>query len=405
MLRGILDVNGKKDIRKQTYQWAKTMSFLPGMLAKETWHTEQVVALMDDFCKEKWYWKFSDSVKSYFREWDLKDWKLKIDALITELDSRWSLEKMEAFENYSKSEFLSKPFAKNSPLWKLQESALKTDIENIDNSLLDNPLVANSWWLLSNINVVDDRILFKNWEFEWKDPDERNNRKEFWIKIKDEINMKSPNSVEDLSLLLKQYFSRFRFSDREEIYKWIKTASERRKEIWKEKFYENDEHIKDSMWVIWPREIESIIRYAFKWHTMYNRFNSRLPDELNDVLDAFQDKFEKAFQNNLFEDPEIVQKVFDISNMDNIKPYWLWSWSRYNRAVTGREYVIDDEEWSWDSIKKIKNRVKRNFTSWNFINKKIADMENSFKRLPDKQYKSYTNATLNDLMDRFSDSP
>jgi hypothetical protein len=46
-----------------------------------------------------------------------------------------------------------------------------------------------------------------------------------------------------------------------------------------------------------------------------------LPDELNDVLDAFQDKFEKAFQNNLFEDPEIVQKVFDISNMDNIKPY------------------------------------------------------------------------------------
>jgi hypothetical protein len=36
MLSGILDVNGKKDLRKQTYQWAKTMSFLPGMLAKET---------------------------------------------------------------------------------------------------------------------------------------------------------------------------------------------------------------------------------------------------------------------------------------------------------------------------------------------------------------------------------
>jgi hypothetical protein len=36
MLSGILDVNGKKDLRKQAYQWSKTMSFLPGMLAKNT---------------------------------------------------------------------------------------------------------------------------------------------------------------------------------------------------------------------------------------------------------------------------------------------------------------------------------------------------------------------------------
>jgi hypothetical protein len=104
----------------------------------------------------------------------------------------------------------------------------------------------------------------------------------------------------------------------------------------------------------------------------------------------------------MFEKPEIISEVFDI-NSENIQPYWLWSWSRYNRAVTGREYVIDDEESSWDLKKKAKNRVKRNFTSWNFINKKIADMENSFKRLPAKQYKSYTNATVNDLMSRFYD--
>ena len=403
MLSGVLDINGKKGLRKQTYQWAKSMSFLPGMLAKETWHSEQVVVLLDDFCQENWYWKFSESVKSYFHAWDLKNWKLKIDNLIDELDSRWNLEKMQNFEKYSKSEFLSKPFAKGSVLWNLQESALKTDIENIDNSLLDNPLVANSGWLLSNINVVDDRILFKNWEFEWKDPDERNNRKEFWIKIKDEINMKNANSVEDLSLLLKQYFSRFRFSDREEIYKWIKTASRRREEIWKEKFYENDSHIKDSMWIIWPREIESIIRYAFKWHTMYNRFNGRLPDELNDVLDAFQHKFDEAFNNNMFENLDIISKVFYIANAENIQPYWLWSWSKYNWAVTGREYSIE-EEWGWKTEKEIKTRVKRNFISWNFINKKIADMENSFKKLPDKQYKSYTNSTLNDLMSRFYDA-
>ena len=399
MLSGVLDMNGKKDLRKQTYQWAKTMSFLPGMLAKNTWHSQQVATLLDDFCQERWYWKFSDSVKSYFRESDLKNWELKIDNLIKELDSWWTVEKMEDFEKYSKSEFPSKVFPENSVLKKLQDSTLDTGMENIDNSLLDNPLVANSWWLLSNINVVDDRMLFKNW---WKDPDEKNNRKEFWIKIKNEINSKNANNLEDAKFLLNQYFNRFRFSDREEIYKWIKTASERRKEIWKEKYYENDEHIRDSMWVIWQKEIESIIRYTFKWHTMYNRFNGRLPDELNDVLDAFQDKFQDAFNNNMFERPEIISEVFDI-NSENIQPYWLWSWSRYNRAVTGREYVIDDEESSWDLKKKAKNRVKRNFTSWNFINKKIADMENSFKRLPAKQYKSYTNATVNDLMSRFYD--
>ena len=30
-------------------------------------------------------------------------------------------------------------------------------------------------------------------------------------------------------------------------------------------------------------------------------------------------------------------------------------------------------------------------------------MESSFKKLPDKQYKKYTNATVNDLMSRFYD--
>ena len=406
MLSGVLDINGKKDLRKQTYQRAKTMSFLPGMLAKETSHSEKVALLLDDWS----WWDFSRNVKSYFREWDLIKWNLKIDwddGLIAQLDSRWTVDKMKDFEKYSKSDFLSKSFPKDSVLWKLQVSALNTDMENIDNSLLNNPLVANSWWLLSNINVVDDRILFKNWEFEWKDPDERNNRKEFWIQINKEIRQKNANNLEDVKLLLNQYFNRFKFSDREEIYKWVKTASNRKWEIWKEKFYQNEEWFKDSMWVISEKEIESIIRYAFKWHTMYNRFNGRLPDELNDVLDAFQDKFQQAFTNNMFERPEIISEVFDIGNAGNIQPYWLWSWSKYNWAVTGREYIIDDEGWTWDpkdARKKERNRVKRNFTSWNFINKKIADMENSFKKLPDKQYKSYINATLNDLMSRFSDA-
>jgi hypothetical protein len=54
------------------------------------------------------------------------------------------VEKMENFERYSKSEFPSKIFPEDSVLKKLQDSTLDTGMENIDNSLLDNPLVANS---------------------------------------------------------------------------------------------------------------------------------------------------------------------------------------------------------------------------------------------------------------------
>jgi hypothetical protein len=51
---------------------------------------------------------------------------------------------MKDFENYSKSIFPTKSFPKGSALQKLQESALDPGMENIDNSLLDNPVVANS---------------------------------------------------------------------------------------------------------------------------------------------------------------------------------------------------------------------------------------------------------------------
>jgi hypothetical protein len=51
---------------------------------------------------------------------------------------------MKEFEKYSKSVFPSKTFSDNPVLKKLKESALDTGMENIDNSLLDNPVVANS---------------------------------------------------------------------------------------------------------------------------------------------------------------------------------------------------------------------------------------------------------------------
>jgi hypothetical protein len=51
---------------------------------------------------------------------------------------------MKDFEEYSKSKFPSKKFPEDSILSKLQKDALKSDMENIDNSLLTNDVVANS---------------------------------------------------------------------------------------------------------------------------------------------------------------------------------------------------------------------------------------------------------------------
>jgi hypothetical protein len=48
------------------------------------------------------------------------------------------------FEKYSKSVFPARKFPDNSVLKKLQTDVLDSGMENIDNSLLDNPVVANS---------------------------------------------------------------------------------------------------------------------------------------------------------------------------------------------------------------------------------------------------------------------
>ena len=81
MLSWLLDTSGTKGLRKQAYQRGTTMSFLPWMLAKNTHHPEQVVELLDDFCQEYWYKKFSEEITSYFHNSDLKQWEMKFDKL------------------------------------------------------------------------------------------------------------------------------------------------------------------------------------------------------------------------------------------------------------------------------------------------------------------------------------
>ena len=399
MLSGVLDVNGKKDLRKQTYQWAKTMWFLPGMLAKETSHSPKVATLLDDFCQEQWYWKFSDSVKSYFHEWDLKKWKLKIEDLIKELDSRWTVDKMKEFEKYSKSIFPSKKFPEGSMLKKLQKDTLDPAMENIDNSLLDNPLVANSWWLLSNANVVRDRMAIRDGAFDWKDPEERNNRALFWDRIANEVRDITPNDKEKVNFVLNQYFSWFGLNseyDRQEAYEWIKTAYHWKDQVWHEVRYKYNwrEDKKLTMWRISSEDIKDILRYTFKWKVMSSCFGSRrIPSELNAALEAFQDFFEEAFDNNLLKDNLVVSEAFKSWGI-NVTPMLLWSREVYKDVLSGWDNDFADDIWVWDddftNDKQRRKAQKKAFQTWWFINHKIAQIEKSLKKLPSGMYRPIT---------------
>lgn len=412
MLSGVLDVNGKKDLRKQTYQRAKTMWFLPGMLAKETNNSQKVATLLDDFCIENKYWKFSDHVKSYFHEWDLKNWKLNIDGLINDLDSRWNVDMMKSFEKYSKSKFPAKVFPENSILKKLQKDVLDSGMENIDTSLLDNPVVANSWWLLSNANVVRDRMAIKDWSFDWKDPDERNNRAEFWKQIATEVHDMNTDSPESVNLVLKQYFSRFGLNseaDRQKAYKRITTAYFRKDKIWQWFKYDYNGKWKQylDMWIVSMEEIKDIVWYTFQWTVRKDCFSSRkLPSEMEKALIEFQNFFQKAFEKWTLNNPLVIKEAFK-SDWIKTEPMLLWSRNLYKDVFTGdSEYEFDtteiwDDEDAFRDPKKRRKAQKRAFQSWRFINYEIAQIEKSFKnRIPNTSYRVITQDTSSDIETR-----
>ena len=409
MLSGILDFNGKKDLRKQTYLWAKTMWFLPWMLAKNTWHSQQVAALLDDWSG----WDFSRNVKSFFRESDLRNWEVKIWKLIEELDWWWDVNKMLDFERYAKSEFPTKNFAENSTLGKLQKSALDTWMENMDNSLLDNPLVANSGWLLSNANVVRDRMAIRDWSFDWKDPDERNNRAEFWSQIAKEVNNMNANDSESVNLVLNQYFSWFGLNseaDRQKAYKWIKTAYFWRDKIGQRYTYDyNGRWQYLDMWTVSMEEINDILWYTFQWTVWRDCFSSRkLPSEMEKALISFQNFFKNAFDSWMLNQPTVIKKAFK-AEWINIEPMLLWSRDVYKDVLSGDwESIIDDTE-IWDNAdefrdsKKRRKAQKRAFQSWRFINYEIAQIEKSFKnRLPSGSYRVITQDTSSDIQSRIN---
>ena len=319
---------------------------------------------------------------------------------------------MKNFEKYSKSVFPSKVFPENSVLKKLQKDALDSGMENIDNSLLDNPVVANSWWLLSNANVVRDRMAIKDWSFDWKDPDERNNRAEFWKQIAKEVGDMNPNSPESVNLVLKQYFSRFGLNseaDRQKAYKRIHTAYYWKNRIWQPYAYNyNGKWQYLDMWNISWEEIKDILWYTFQWTVRKDCFSSRkLPPEMENALKSFQTFFEEAFEKEILNNSLVIKEAFK-ADWIKTEPMLLWSRNVYKDVFAGDwEYEYDNTE-IWDETdvfkkdwKKRRKAQKRAFQSWRFINHDIAQIEKSFKnRLPSSSYRVITQDTSSDIETR-----
>ena len=241
LLSGALDVNCRKDLWKQAYLWWKSLWFPPALLAKNKWHPEQVVALLDHFSGWDSSNKFSNNVKSYFHKSSELQWCPHIEDLITDFDKRWSRNNnANEFCNYLKWKFL---ITKNFETWDLWMDKVLKDLqwkandqsnESGDNSLFCNATCINDAWILASPDTVRNRMMTTSeWWFGWETWDERDDRAKFFEKCAKEIEA-MPVGQEYTNLLMNKFLWWFWLTSTEtknEIYKRISTASHYKKKI------------------------------------------------------------------------------------------------------------------------------------------------------------------------------
>lgn len=410
LLSWALDINCDPGLKKQVYWRAKPMSFVPWMLVKEAGVAENIAILLDDATN----WDFSKNVKKYFhRSWQLKEWP-DFKWVQNEINKWLTDEKMDKLDDYF-SKLPTKDFSwyaepKKKILEKFKKSLIEEDVEEFDRWLLDNPTIVNNG-LLTNINVVSDRLRIEDWEFKWKDSDDVNNKKTFWKNIKESVSKLDAGNPEIVNFVLNKYFSWFWLNstqDRQKAYQRIRTAYYWKDRIWKPFTYDYNGKWQDlDMWTISSMEIDDIIRYTFQGTVMKDCFSARkLPAELAYALEAFQNFFKKAFDNGTLQKP-IIEKDSFRSNDIKVEPLLLWSRSLYKDVFSGEsdnmfdDTVIWDEKDAFTDPKKRRKAQKRAFQSWRFINHELAQIEKSFKnRLPKTSYRVITQDSSSDIETR-----
>lgn len=380
LLSGALDINCDPWVKKQVYGWAKPMMFVPGLLVKEAGVADNIAVLLDDATN----WDFSKHVTKYFHQsGQLSAWT-DFKWLQKEMDAWLTNEKMDTLDNYFSNlqtiDLSKYEEPKRSILQKYQNAMSASNREEADRWILDNAKVVSNW-LLSSAEVVKKRMAIKNWEFDGKDIDENNNMKDFRKNVTKDINKRS-TEPRQVAFVLDKFFNRFWIDD-QQVYEWVLTA-----DFWDTKrwpFILPYKWIELNMWNIWDKEINSILWYAFQWNARRAHWLwcDRLPDELFDALQAFQNYFSKAFYNRT------LLKGFKPKSADS-SPLLIGSRDVYDQSFAwDSEYqfmdnsVNDDDLSSGDKDKANKAKKKKRkelLKSTDFINSDIVNIEKQFKK-------------------------
>ena len=391
LLSWALDVHCDPWLKKQIYWWAKPMMFVPWLLVKEAWVAENVALLLDDATD----WDFYRNVTKYFRKskqldgspdfkWlqkEIDDWFVDIDKRMGQLDDYFSKLPTKDFSGY--------PEPKRSILKKFQKAMSDSKRDEGDRWILENAEVVSNW-LLSSGEVVEKRMKIQNWKFNGKDIDEDNNMRDFRKNVTADINSKNTSDPREVAFVLEKFINRFGI-DNQQIYTWIKTADHWDKHLGYFKWpYEG---VDLNMWVIWEKEINSILWYAFQWNAWKSRWLwcDRLPDELYNALDRFREFFTDAFRKGTLLNDYVIDNGFKPKNKD-VNPLFIWSRNVYDQIFAwdwDSQYIIDassatpDEDlYSTDPDKnrKAKEKTRKSLLkSTDFINSDIANIEKKLK--------------------------
>lgn len=413
LLSGAIDINCRKDLGKQAYWWWKSLWFPPALLAKNKWHPEQVVAILDHFSRWNPSNKFSNKVQSYFHKSSTLKWNTNVEQLISDFDSRWkSNNNAEKFCEYLKWDFL---ITENFETWDswtdkvlkdLQEKAKDQSNESGDSSLFSNPTCINDAWILASPDTVHNRMITTSeWDFGWETWDEKEDRAKFFEKCSNEINGMTV-SQEYTNLLMSKFLWWFWLTSPEtksEIYKWISTASYYKRKIsehWnvfhpaeyaniKIKWESDYRRLEVPLWKITNEDVTKILRYGLEWKAwLRQKHSQQIPEALRKCFDAFQNYFQKAFDAWYLNSPSIKNEIFKISNTAIEQHYRLWWWDVYRKIkkkdndplTVVWEESISGSDFGTLGDKEQKSLWRPIFSRDNYLNDDMSAMEWQFKR-------------------------
>lgn len=384
-----LDINCDPGLKKQVYEWAKPMMFVPWLLVKEAWVAENIAILLDDIEPR---WDFSANITKYFHRNDQLDGWTDFKWLQKELNAWLTDDKMNQLDDYFSKlptkDISGYPEPKHTIIENFQKAMSDSKRDEGDRWILENAEVVSNW-LLSSGEVVEKRIKIQNWKFNGKNIDEDNNMRDFRKNVTADINSRDVNDPREVAFVLEKFINRF-WIDNQQIYTRIKTAD----------YWDNNrgyfawpyESIDLNMWNIWDKEIDSILWYAFQWNARRSRWLwcDRLPDELYDTLDTFGKFFSKAFYAKTLLNNYVVENGFKPKNK-GVNPLFMSSRNVYDQVFawdSESQYFInnidtpDDDLYSSDpdKVRKAKDKTRRSLLkSSDFINSDIANIEKKLK--------------------------